>query len=303
MRTRRIKLPALVAVFAGIITVFIAHSSDKTSDCFIWKTEINNSVFYLAGSVHTATKANFPLPKVYMESYAKADKVILELKDDKKALEQEIMQYAEKDRLKEDQYLNLHLSAESLEKLSQLFVNEEPKLNQYYQHESWLLNMAIAGTRSKLTGYDPLLAIDMYFNHLAKKDKKEIIGLDDLQTQLLLFEYEVPFEMQVKIIEKAVSKMEVDAKQDLLLFTAYFNNDTAQFENIFLQNFDFNKPQMKQVYDMVFTNRNIKWVEQFEKLSIEKPGKYFVMVGAGHYFGPNNIRELLERKGYTIKKI
>lgn len=303
MRTRKINLPALVAVFAGIITVFIAQSSDKPSNCFTWKTEINKSVFYLAGSVHTATEADFPLPKAYMESYAKADKVILELKDDKKALEEEIMQYAEKDRLKEDQYLNRHLSAESLEKLRQLFANDEHKLNQYYQYESWLLNMAIAGTRSKLTGYDPLLAIDMYFNQLAKKDKKEIIGLDDLQTQLLLFEYELPFEMQVRIIEKAVSKMEADAKKDSLLFEAYFRNDTVQFVNLFLKTFDFNKPQMKQAYDLMFTNRNIKWVEEFEKLSIEKPGKYFVMVGAGHYFGPNNIRELLEKKGYTIEKI
>jgi uncharacterized protein YbaP (TraB family) len=292
-----------VAVFAGIITVFIAQSSDKTSNCFTWKVEINKSVFYLAGSVHAATEESFPLPKAYMKSYAKADKVILELKDDRNELEKKIIQYAEKDRLKEDQYLNHHLSAESLEKLRQLFANDEPKLNQYYQYESWLLNMAIAGTRSRLTGYNPHLAIDMYFNQLAKKDKKEIIGLDDLQTQLLLFEYELPFEMQVKIIEKAVSKMEADAKKDSLLFEAYFNNDIAQFENVFLQNFDFNKPQMKQVYDMVFTNRNIKWVEEFEKLSIEKPGKYFVMVGAGHYFGPNNIRELLEQKGYTIEKI
>ena len=299
----KMRLPVLLATCAGVIISFIASSYYEPSNCFTWKVEINKSIFYLTGSVHAATEESFPFPKAYMESYAKADKVILELKDDKNALEQKIMQYAEKDRLKEDQYLHHHLSAASLEKLSQLFANDELKLNQYYQYESWLLNMVIAGTRSRLTGYDPLLAFDMYFNQLAKKDKKEIIGLDDLQTQLLLFEYEVPFEIQIKIIEKAVSKMEGEAKNDSLLLDAYFKNDIVQFENAFLKTFDFNKPQMKQAYDLVFTNRNIKWVEQFEKLSIEKPGKYFVMVGTGHYFGPNNIRELLEQKGYTIEKI
>ena len=238
-----------------------------------------------------------------MESYAKADRVILELKDNINNLEQKIMHYAEKDRLKEDQYLNLHLTEASLEKLSQLFADDESKLNQYYQYESWLLNMAIAGTRSRLAGYNPLLAIDMYFNQIAGQDKKEIIGLDDLQTQLLLFEYEVPFDIQVRIIEKAVKEMDSEAKKDALLFHAYFNNDIVQFENLFLKNFDFSKPQVKQAYDLVFGNRNIKWVEQLEKLSVEKPGKYFVMVGAGHYFGPDNIRELLEKKGYSVEKI
>ena len=77
----------------------------------------------------------------------------------------------------------------------------------------------------------------------------------------------------------------------------------ALFEEEFLKGMDFNIPQVKQAYDMVFTNRNKSWVERFEKLSEENPATYFVLVGAGHYFGPNNIRELLEQKGYTVEKI
>ena len=301
MRKGKINLRVLVAVFTGVIIVFNAKSSDKPSDCFIWKVEINESIFYLAGSIHSAREVNYPLPKAYMKNYKKADKVILELEDNMNTLKQKIFQYAEKNRLKEDQYLNNHLSIESLEKLKHIFDDNE--LNHFCQYESWLLNMAIAGTKSRLVGYDPHLAIDMYFNDRAKKDKKEIIGLDDIQTQILLFEYKAPFEMQVKIIEKAVSKMEMEAKNEALLLKAYFDNDIVQFENIFLKSFDFNNPKMKQAYDAVFTSRNTKWVEQFEKLSGEKPGTYFVLVGSGHYFGPNNIRELLEQKGYTIKKI
>jgi uncharacterized protein YbaP (TraB family) len=56
-------------------------------------------------------------------------------------------------------------------------------------------------------------------------------------------------------------------------------------------------------YDRVFTKRNTSWVEQFIELSKENPGSYFVLVGSGHYFGPNNLLELLESKGYTIEKI
>ena len=301
MKKRKIQRSAIVAVIAGVITVFIARSNDEPSSCFTWKVEINESPFYLAGSVHTAREDNYPLQKAYMKSYKKANKTIFELEDDFDALEKKIFQYAKKDRLMPDQYLNLHMDSAVIEKLKQVF--DENTLNQYFQHEAWLLNMAIAGSRSKLIGYDPLLAIDEHFHKLAEKDGKKIIGLDSIETQLLLFEFEAPYELQVKIIAKAVHDMESMASNETSLYEAYFKNDLTLFETEFLKVYDFNKPQIVKIYDQVFSDRNLKWIERFEQLSIENPGSYFVLVGAGHFFGPNNIRELLEDKGYTVEKL
>jgi len=97
--------------------------------------------------------------------------------------------------------------------------------------------------------------------------------------------------------------MEVQAKNEVPLYEAYLSNNITQFEVEFLKPYDFEKSQMKQVYDLVFTKRNLNWVRRFEELSTEKPGTYFVLVGAGHYFGPNNIRKLIEEKGYHLEKI
>jgi len=146
-------------------------------------------------------------------------------------------------------------------------------------------------------------AIDRHFHELATKDNKEIIGLDDIKTQIVLFEFDAPILIQVQVLENAISNMESQAEKELPLLEAYFADSLALFEEEFLKGMDFNIPQVKQAYDMVFTNRNKSWVEQFEKLSEENPATYFVLVGAGHYFGPNNIRELLEQKGYTVEKI
>jgi uncharacterized protein YbaP (TraB family) len=285
-----------------LILIFIpACKQEKTSDCFIWKVGINESTFYLVGSLHTAKEAHYPLPEIYTDFYEKADKVILELEKDFAGIEQEIFNYAEKDRLTEEEYLNNHLKPESIEKLKLIF--KEDKLDKYYKYEGWLLNMAIAGTKSKLLGYDPLLAIDKHFHDLAAEDKKEIIGLDDITTQIVLFEFDAPILMQVQVLENTISNMETQAEEELPLLEAYFSDNLALFEEKFLNGFDLDNPQVKQAYDMVFTNRNKSWVEQFEKLSEENPATYFVLVGSGHYFGPNNIRELLTQKGYTVVKI
>ncbi len=301
MRTRKKPILIFVAIFAALITIFIAKSNEEPSDCFTWKVKINESTFYLTGSIHAANEANYPLDKTYLKSYQKADKVIFELKDNFKTLEKKIFQYAEKDKLSEDENLGHFLKPESIEKLKQII--DETKLKHYFQYEGWLLNMVISGKKSKLIGYDPLLAVDKYFHDLAEKDQKEIIGLDNIETQLELFDFELPHEMQIKILEKAISKMETAAKSQEALYKSYFDNDLIQLETECLKPFDFNKPQMKQIYDRVFTQRNTAWVAKFEKLATEEPGTYFVLVGSGHYFGSNNVRELLENKGYIVEKI
>lgn len=301
MKHKRRIIPAIVALLAGIITIWIARSNDEPSDCFTWKTEINGSAFYLAGSIHAASEDNYPLPKAYLKSYKKADKVILELKDDFETLENKILLYAEKDRLPDGLNLRDSLNSESLKKLEEII--EEDQLDKYLEYEAWLLNMAIAGKKYKLCGYDTKLAIDKYFHDLATHDKKEIIGLEEIQTQLALFDFDVPFEIQIQILEKVISEMAMRAKDEEELFKAYFANDLEKLEKEFLKPFDFEKQQMEKMYNEVFTKRNTSWVERFEELARGNPCTYFVLVGSGHYFGPNNLLELLERKGYNIEKI
>jgi uncharacterized protein YbaP (TraB family) len=229
------------------------------------------------------------------------ESIIFELKDDFETLENKIFLYAEKDKLPDGLNLGDSLNPESINKLREIIGDD--KLNKSLGYEAWLLSMFIAGSKYKLCGYDPKLAIDKYFHDLATKDKKEIIGLDKIQTQLALFDFDMPFKIQIQIIEKAVSEMAMKAKGEEELLKAYFENDLVKFEKEFLKPYDFENPQKKEMYDKVFTKRNTSWVEKFIELSKGNPGSYFVLVGSGHYFGPDNILELLESKGYTIEKI
>lgn len=301
MKRKKGRLPALIAISAAIITVFIAVSDDKPSGCFTWKVKINGSVFYLAGSIHAARVADYPLPETYLKSYKKADKVILELKDDFETLEKKIFLYAEKDKLPDRLNLGDSLKPESVSKLREII--EKDKLDKSLGYKAWLLNMLISGNKSKLCGYDPKLAIDRYFHNLATSDKKEIIGLDEIQTQLSLFDFDVPFKIQIQILEKAISEVAISAKGEEELFKAYFENNTAKFEQEFLKPYDFKNPQKKKMYEMVFTKRNTSWVEKFIELSQGNPCSYFVLVGSGHYFGPDSILDLLKAKGYKIEKV
>ena len=300
-RTHPVKRIRFLMILLGLIISVPSCTEKEPSSCVIWKTEINGSTFYLAGSIHTAKEANYPLPDVYIDHYKKADKVIMELKKSFDEIQNDIFSYAQKDTLSPEDYLNNHLKPESIEMLKQVI--EEDKLEKCFKYEGWLLNMTISGMKSKLIGYDPMLAIDKYFHDMAIKDNKEIIGLDDIKTQLVLFEFDAPLPMQVQLLENAVSVMQAQAEKEVPLYEAYFSNNLTMFEEEFLKSMDLTNPQVKQAYDQVFVSRNKSWVNKFEKLAEENPATYFVLVGSGHYFGPDNVRELLEERGYTVEKI
>ncbi len=279
----------------------IMSAQNNTPPGFLWQVNINGSQVSLAGSIHTGKKGQYPMPRAYLEAYEKADYIILELKDDFKTLQEMIFRYAEKDSLNEDQLLDKFLSQESKDILASLFKGKEEILLRYYRHEAWLLNMGISGMKSKLIGYDPELAVDKYFHELAANDQKTILGLDQIETQLKLFEFEVPIEKQVQIIESALQRAEQQARLEQPLYDTYFSQDTEAFQEAFLATMNLENPQVKTIYERVFISRNKAWVQKLIELSVSQPGKYFMLVGGGHYFGPGNVRELLEAEGYTVK--
>lgn len=266
---------------------------------FLWQVNINGSEFNLAGSVHTG-KIGQSLPDAYLKAYKQSDIIIFELKDDSKTLKEMIFKYAEKDSLSEDQYLDKYLSQESRDMLSELFIGKEDILSRYFHHEGWLLNMAISGWKSRLIGYDPELSVDMYFHSMAAKDKKEIVGLDQIETQLKLFDFEVPLETQVQIVESAIQRAEQQARTEQPLFDTYYSQEQEAFRESFYEMMNFEDPQKGSMYDKVFVKRNKAWVQKLIELSETRPGVYFMVVGSGHYFGPNNLIELLMNEGYQV---
>jgi uncharacterized protein YbaP (TraB family) len=295
---RAIKLSLLL-----LICQQITLAQSETPPGFLWQVNINGSEFSLAGSVHAGKKNLYPLPEAYLSAYREADYVLFELKEDFGTLEENIFRYAAKDSLEEDQYLDNYLSPDSKEILSVMFKGKEELLARYYRYEGWLLNMAVSGRRSKLIGYDPGLAVDKYFHDMATEDQKMILGLDQLETQLKLFEFEATREQQVGIIESALKRAKQQALSEQPIFESYYSQDTDAFREAFLGNLDMENPQVRAVYDRVFVSRNKAWVRKLIELSETMPGNYFMLVGCGHYFGPDNVLELLENEGFQVRQL
>lgn len=293
-------MKTIVLSIAILVCHQTAMAQPDTPPGFLWEVEINGSVFSLAGSIHAGKKDLYPLPKAYLEAYKKADIILFEVKEDFESIREQIFNYAQKDRLEEGQSLDNHLSPESLEILAVLFEGDEETLQRQYGYEGWLLNMSVMGMTPKLIGYDPELAVDKYFHDLASSDKKIILGLDKIETQFKLFEFEAPFEAQLQVIENGLKTVEMRARSEQPLFESYYSQDTEAFREAFLAPMNFENPQIKSMYENVFVKRNKAWVQKLIELSEKQAGNYFMLVGCGHFFGPDNVLELIKKKGFTL---
>ena len=92
------------------------------------------------------------------------------------------------------------------------------------------------------------------------------------------------------------------AKSEQPLFDAYFSQDRDAFEKAFLTPMNFEIPQVKAMYGRIFASRNKAWVQKLIELANTEEGQYFMLVGCGHYFGPENVLELLEKEGFKPKE-
>jgi uncharacterized protein YbaP (TraB family) len=265
---------------------------------FLWKARIGESTVFLAGSVHASRPEHFPLDKAYLEALDASDTIILELAEDRESLKKISLEYFENFRVPEEQYLLKHLSPNAKKEMIDLLGESGAKL--FEQYEPWVAAIQINSKTIKKAGYDVLLGVDFYLRSLAAEKGKTILGLEKPIEQLSAFRMNIPIKIQIQIVETLLSKLEQGAGKQAELFQHYYDNDQAGLEKCFLSSFDFKDPVSRASYDKLLGKRNQVMVEKLERIALETPGTYLVVVGSGHYFGPENIRKLLTGRGYAV---
>jgi uncharacterized protein YbaP (TraB family) len=80
---------------------------------------------------------------------------------------------------------------------------------------------------------------------------------------------------------------------------AWAKGDLSQLDSLLIQE---TKTLYPQIYDLIFTQRNQKWVTIIEQ-ELAKSGTDFFAVGAGHLVGSDSVVKLLRDKGYKVTAV
>lgn len=139
--------------------------------------------------------------------------------------------------------------------------------------------------------------LDMNLQNMAKKEGKEVKGLESLEFQTNLI-FNMPLEEQAEFLLKTVESTDESEKTSKELANAYKSQNLDKIMEL------INKEEMQDnenYIKMLVYDRNRNWVEQMKSIVDDKPT--FFVVGAGHLPGEEGVLKLLENEGYTIEPV
>jgi uncharacterized protein YbaP (TraB family) len=282
------KILILLLLIAGQ-RVLWAQNHEHT---LLWRISGNGLAknSYLFGTIHAICSDDFFFSEAAEKALSESEQLALELDMDDPMM---LLQVQQSMLMPNGGHLKKLLSETDYERLNRFFKDSvKMDLNML----GMMKPMALAALVYPRLLSCQTISYEMKLMEMAKKQKKEVIGIETVTDQLKVFDA-IPLESQAKMLLEMLDKYGEQANEMQALMATYKKQDiNALYENIKKSSFG-----AEQFEEVLLTNRNRAWIDKITRLSNEKA--VFYALGAGHLGGPNGVIALLRSKGFTIEPV
>ena len=284
----KIQILILVALFGLLTTITKAQETDQS---LLWKIEGDSiQTSYLFGTIHMLPQEDFVLKDKVKKAINEAEVVYLELDMDDPSFMANMMKYS---MLEEGDELKSHMDSTEYVFLNQYMnKNVGVGLKQLNRFKPLSLTSMIMTT---LMG-EQLASYELTFINMVKEAKKELKGLETIESQIAVFD-EIPYDEQIDDIIKMLKSTEDTKKLYANMIEIYKAEDITKLFESMNDYFDNDKAMMKSL----LFDRNENWVQQIPQISKEQ--KVFYAVGVGHLGGEKGVIKLLKIAGFKVTPV
>ncbi len=145
--------------------------------------------------------------------------------------------------------------------------------------------------------YYPLPAggviMDSYFQQEAKKENKELIGLESVQDQIDALFNQFSVERQTELLRDFVRNKDKSISDLGNMSRFYRTHQLDQLEKLM-----YDETYSKDEIETLLYKRNEKWAKELQTIMMQGPT--FIAVGALHLAGDRGLVNLLRQQGYTV---
>jgi len=272
---------------------------------FIWQVEHKDTLIYLAGSIHLL-KPTLKAPPSYMEAFERSSVLVLEV-DQRNQTPEELQTLTQNHMLlPEGKTLSQLLTAEELERVQDYLQGIGGDLATANVLKPAAL-LVMAGTLEYTSiGYLPDHGIEKTFE--SKLGNRKLLGLETMAQQFAAATA-LPLPLQAELLMETIDQADSAPEQISALVRAWLSGDKTslsdQFEEAttsvaatqWMEELLFKRNQgMANGIDSLLRGTD-------QRLTDSGVKTIFVVVGAGHLVGDNSVVELLEQKGYALKRL
>lgn len=139
--------------------------------------------------------------------------------------------------------------------------------------------------------------VDVEVQKIAKKSKKNIIGLETVEQQIDILLNSKTLKEQATELVLAVKDKDKSIKSMRKLNEIYLKGDIEQFIKLSKEDGQMDDEDL----DVLCYQRNINWMKTFSGLLSEK--SCFIAVGCMHLVGEKGLIQLLRNNGYQVEAV
>jgi uncharacterized protein YbaP (TraB family) len=300
-----INLVICLAFFCASISTVSAQASAQSQPGsqpgqkkdFLWSVKTANATVYLLGSFHLLQADAYPLDANIETAYKNSARVCFEMDIGAAKDPAYQSQLLAQGLYPEGQTLQQNISAETYALLDKKAAALGITTAQLNPLKPWLCAVTLSGLELLRRGFDPQYGIDQYFFAKAKKDNKPMFFFESLDFQMRLFT-ELTGKEGDALLRQTLKDLDVIETMLPDMVNAWKIGDAPRLGAFMTMSFK----DLPDLYNRFVVQRNKAWVSTIERL-LAQGGTSFVVVGAGHLGGPDNLLQLLQNKGYKIEQI
>jgi uncharacterized protein len=265
---------------------------------FLWRAQIGASTLHLLGSVHVARPDLYPLDARIDGAFTQSDVLVLELVLDDAAKLGAARRMLELGRLGPGVKLHDVIQPATWQLLEETAQRRGASLFGLRGFRPWFVALALTTQALESEGFSSDNGIDEHFRRRASGHKR-LAALETVEQQLSLFSGLSP-EASELMLKQTLEEVDQYAQQLDAAFRAWQTGDEAALDQLLIGPMRAEYPVL---FKQLFVDRNQRMTAQLLDMISKQPGRYFVVVGAGHLVGQSGIVDLLRLQGIVATQL
>jgi uncharacterized protein YbaP (TraB family) len=198
-----------------------------------------------------------------------------------------------------DDSLENHISKEVMDMLISMLEKHSVPFHYISKFKPWAVEQFVILLEYQALGINPEWGIDVHFLKSAVAQKKQILELEGVAEQLDFLE---SFSEELQELSLKTTLIEIATLKDYvgLIFDMWKNGKGEELYDFIYKTYA-DCPELAPLYDTLYVKRNNNMAQKLLDM-IEQGGKYFVVVGAAHFVGPDSIIAILSKENYKIEQ-
>ncbi len=271
-----------------------ALAAEKGHPLSMWQINGASNSIYLLGSIHMLREKDYPLPSAIYDAYGEAETLIMEIDMDDIDPFAEQALATELGLIKDDRVLRdlmgprLYAEAESMANELQI------PLQLLEKSEPWYAAINVEVIMLMRIGFNPMHGIEFHLSEMARRDNKEIIGLETTRQQLEFLDNLSPRSQRDLLMQTLADSKKISEIMDQMVEAWYFGDIDFLERSMLAEMQDFD-----ELHEVIVVKRNRNWTNKIQELLKEKDD-YLIIVGALHLIGEEGVPHLLSQRGHKV---